>query len=68
MKHVMFIHTDTEPQSSVMNPTHIGNERADSADMAASTTVGQTSSVKTQVMSGINAVGGDAIGSKGSDV
>ena len=63
MKHSGFIHTVTVPQSSVMSPVHIDNERAASDDMAAGTTVGQVSSMKNQVISDMNAVGGDALGS-----
>ena len=68
MKHSRFIHTDPLSPSSVINPAHVDNERAGSADMAAGTTMGQTSSMKTHVISGMNAVGGDAFQLKGSEV
>ena len=68
MKHSRFIHTDPVSLSSVINPAHVDNERAGSADMAAGTTMGQTSSVKTDVISGMNVVGGDAVQLKGSEV
>ena len=68
MKHSRFIHTDPVSPSSVINPAHVDNERVGSADMAAGTTMGQTSSVKTHVISGMNAVGGDAVQLKGSEV
>ena len=67
MKQSRFIHTDPSVSVSVINPAHIDNDCTGSTDMAAGTSVWQISSMKTHVISGVNAVGGD-VWLKGSDV